>query len=977
MTTFEDLFNKSVLSVLAPEASIGFPRQDEPSSWPAWLEQLEAEPTDRKLAFFDESLDFILTLRFEQSALNGDVDPLKPPANLLSYLAHLQVSYDASYISSITQPSSGYAVDGARPPVPPRSHSMQSTNLRVSANKQSPLAPPHPSIFPPHTPHPIPSTAESDKQYVQSQGTPLRSGIWGEAPSIAGQVPSETFALLWSANSYSWVAVFRMSVQVAFLPTKLSDPLLCLTVSTTLREKPVPVTAAREPLKALIQAAGEPSTPIDPSTPINQNPDDDDAVDIAGLEEVNLLEGLTLNATFGDSDTPLNVPSTRLGTTTRHQVYVLPPKESLPSSTPQALTPSTSRQSGVTHATLRKSFRKTLRTVSGFRVRMRTVFVPYFMLPQATKKALKRRVPIRDDSDESDEETDPEILRERELLEAGTEEHTVVLCVEVENGGESESGFSVENVKITVSGDGAVAHLIGWGDTGFYKPDEVFPLFLGPHEQYNLLYAVAFMRSPEADEFSLARSRGPQGAPASQELQRAVTIIISGRPYELELVTPGEDAHDPSKLSYPTHAFPSRWNCILDLSPQAPGRPASGLQDQRSTLPEPASPFPMTSTPTRARPTSTPVPQSNVIKSNKLGVTSPTVAGNKRHTFSAMDADASGDSPKYRGMLSPVNYRSGTSMLNPANQRDPSSQTGSTPSRTATPTGPSNPISNRVSYLPPSVTAKAYSARAPTTTYGPLSPPLPSIPGLQRSASYGHVQDDSIGGQISIDGIPPTPAYPAFPMSPPPTSSHWQGPLASQQSGPVGPSVEIRREKGLSVPGIPPTPGPWVTAAGAFTQSDSLRDVVNSDGKGEPIIVSVGLLRQEDNDGLSGLPGKIHPLDKFTLDIFVFNRSSWTRRFEVSYPDRREQRKEQKLLGGLHHHDVMTKPGIIPTENRVRIGPLLPSTCQSVRMDFLALTPGVHSIESLTLTDIQTGYTMHLRSVMDIVVHEHEPPHDA
>lgn len=41
--------------------------------------------------------------------------------------------------------------------------------------------------------------------------------------------------------------------------------------------------------------------------------------------------------------------------------------------------------------------------------------------------------------------------------------------------------------------------------------------------------------------------------------------------------------------------------------------------------------------------------------------------------------------------------------------------------------------------------------------------------------------------------------------------------------------------------------------------------------------------------------------------------------------------------------------------------PLLPSTCQSVRMDFIALKPGVHSIEVLTLTDVQSGVTMNLR----------------
>lgn len=45
------------------------------------------------------------------------------------------------------------------------------------------------------------------------------------------------------------------------------------------------------------------------------------------------------------------------------------------------------------------------------------------------------------------------------------------------------------------------------------------------------------------------------------------------------------------------------------------------------------------------------------------------------------------------------------------------------------------------------------------------------------------------------------------------------------------------------------------------------------------------------------------------------------------------------------------------------ISPLRPLTCQSVRMDFLAVTPGVHTIDTLTLTDIVSGFTMNLRLV--------------
>ena len=70
--------------------------------------------------------------------------------------------------------------------------------------------------------------------------------------------------------------------------------------------------------------------------------------------------------------------------------------------------------------TLRKSYRRTLQTVSGFRVRMRAVFVPYVLLPE-TEGTLA-------ELDGAEKE------RERR---GGSAERTVVLCVEIENSGES------------------------------------------------------------------------------------------------------------------------------------------------------------------------------------------------------------------------------------------------------------------------------------------------------------------------------------------------------------------------------------------------------------------------------------------------------------------------------------------------------------------------------------------------------------
>ena len=49
--------------------------------------------------------------------------------------------------------------------------------------------------------------------------------------------------------------------------------------------------------------------------------------------------------------------------------------------------------------------------------------------------------------------------------------------------------------------------------------------------------------------------------------------------------------------------------------------------------------------------------------------------------------------------------------------------------------------------------------------------------------------------------------------------------------------------------------------------------------------------------------------------------------------------------------------------------PLRPSACQSVRMEFLAVLPGVHSIDTLTLTDTESGFSINLRYVSVLFYH--------
>ena len=560
---------------------------------------------------------------------------------------------------------------------------------------------------------------------------------------------------------------------------------------------------------------------------------------------------------------------------------------------------------------------------------MRTVFVPAVLLPFLVK------------SHEFDD-LDPE--EERERREAGNEERTVVLCVEIENSGESGSNiaFAVDRVDVKVTGEGSKTTLIGWGADFHHQKhpkqqlrhlQSTFPMMVGSREQYNLLYAVSFLRSPEEVEGLMSLSAPALKAPSAGglppldpdlSLQRAVSIIIHGKPC-LRPFPPSEQI----LVSYPTDTFSSRWNCILDLSlpssrPSTTHDPLLDTQTQTpgggEVLPAPPSPFPVsvTSPPSNSYTSMFNPRRSSLVSPSSSAASSqmtPTAlsalsAGSKRHTMpSAGIASAS------RGMrssgLPPMssNYRASTSAV---------------------------PIRPMTSAVLPSIALQI--PKSPTTYDPPQSRP-PSPPGGAN------------------DYIPPmTPAYPAWnhgangdlPNPPTPMS---QGPLASQMKNYIGPSIEIKRERGpegftgSQIGPLPSTPGPVVgfgQGEGTFSQQQGQNGFFGPmlDSDEDSIVVSVGLLplrKSPHGEQPLHFTGKIHPLSYFTLDIFVFNRSARTRRFEISCPDvRRRLRKIQRETGGFpglaygnaaafkmlsREMRTMTDcPGILPLENRVRIG---------------------------------------------------------
>lgn len=910
-SSLEHLFGACTLSLSTPENAYALPSTlPGPSSW---LQTTLAETVDRKLAYFDEVLSAFLVLRIPYDpSSTGDDDQGeitaastitnvnesgRPPTDILTFLTFLQVGFDASYIAP--RQESPVASPGGAIPATPGPEQPKTGNAflgppppgRPGAKPRpgsSPLKPRPPPLIPPQTPNPTPQMEDSERQYAVAEGIQLHSFIWGDAPGAgAKETRKDEFCILWDEKSKEWVVIYRMDVTIVYLKTRVPDPLLSLTVSITLREKPLAITPARKPIFDMLHVGDDATrTPTQPHT---QQPAMPSYRDLFGdLEEINLLDGLSTGTTFPtkEDEEPFELPTTRVASIIRRQAYWLPPLRTrqvapIPS-------PTSARTS---RPVLRKAFRKTLSTCNGFSVRMRTIFVPYVLIPG-----------IGDDDEER--------------RQAGSEERSVVLCVEIENTGESAKDFEVESVKVNVSGEGASSYLISWGESlAKMEPDSVFPLRLKPIEQCNLLYSVTFLHPTDANDPIPRGSTAPPPA-AAGDLHRSVSIIIRGRPCELIN----------GKLSYPTDAFNSKWNCMLNLATNQ----QADVSDYQ--LNEPLSPGDALPTPATPFPVSSPRVQTEFERNHPISSTrSPAIGGSKRHTVSGL-------SGRRNTIPSPIKVRFSL----------PAGITAtSTPSTAGVRINQSGP---------PSPAGGSSGLATPTTAY-----------------------------------VPPTPAYPAWPtdtQAVPPTP-YLQAPMMGQQGSMVGQVVEPHRERRMGASGafLPPTPGP--SAYGA-TVSEKL---MSMEPYSEPVVVSVALLsplqatsEKEHRRALGVKKDWIYPLDIFALEIFVFNQSPVTRRFEVSFPDKKRYRKqlaEDKRRSALQegpytNHRMVgdalsrigSQAGILPLENRIRIGPLRPETCQSVRMQFLALRPGLHSVDTLTITDTEAEFSLNLRSVMDVVVRD-------
>ena len=493
------------------------------------------------------------------------------------------------------------------------------------------------------------------------------------------------------------------------------------------------------------------------------------------------------------------------------------------------------RPSLATGTTLRKSFRRTLSVVSGFRVRMRTVFVPYILLhPTASGSEVDH------------------------ALAAGQAEHTVVLCVELEHPGEAPEAFLVEAVDVAIgAGGGASVRLLPWCEK---SPQEIFPLRLDMHEQCNLLFAVEIFDAPAPDKEALLLNAS--NSTTTGDLQRPVTITVRGRPVSGAFSNGnrnGAKDDETDKPIFPTRTFPSRWNCVLDLTPQ---RSSATGQRESEALPEPATPFPTT------------VPRLSVFNVDQRDQHNP-VAGFRQFALQ--------QSPRSPGQTLP---------RSPGALRTGGSDT------------PNSGQPPKLAYTPPSLTA-GITGTLRTTYAPPHSAGIPPPALLSKMLPMGETDEAFMGSDGTTTPPPLTPAYPAYSRnSAIPATPRIQNPLTTWGAARVpGAAVELPRS------GAPSLASPMPPSLVPFSPITPQRD---------NIVVSVGL----QNDAGADIRGLV-PYDEFALDIFIFNQSAWTRRFEVTFLERRRRRQG-------HHTEVAATrgkaggassgSGIVPLESRVRVG---------------------------------------------------------
>ncbi|KAK4706128.1 hypothetical protein P7C70_g87, partial [Phenoliferia sp. Uapishka_3] len=784
----------------------------------------------------------------------------------------------------------------------------------------------------------------------------------------------------------SWIGVWEFEGDVSFVRSEFTSPKACLTITMTFRDDPR--------LADLLIKCATPGAPVADSDP------EDDEYLVESFDDVNLLDGL-------EDEYDLHLPASRLP----FDDDAFPPeavshrRSSSVSSIHRRESINTHRRSlslagpssdALLYPSVRRAFRRILSVKSALTVRMRTVPCPVSGFGRTANRTTRRK-------------WDDVMLEENEGM-------GMAMCVEVTGCGQvgDNMGFEIEGIEVDITGGAGPGDVeVKFLDVDGQAPE--FPIVLNPADQHNFLYALSYsgqedhstsldalpppvpihVATSPSQRFSammgdFQESVDQEGPPLPLKQDpswaRNVGIIVRGRPVKLPgrktsdssrsltagaYDVPGSlNASEPTEVtaSSPTKTFDSRWNCNLDISTFA-----LPIQSKQASF------RPSTIIPAHLQ-TFVPAPRNSlnsstfVSRPDRNSDTLEAIAGSKRFTIANLTTLANKSPTISRRKLRLASFAPRSSVEAPRSRSStPAPYDVPTPGATGPPKRFSSQgplaISPRLStYGDPPPPFK----RSSTPSYPPLSaarPHFPVLDGMRRPSSRTSMSENR------RDSWAPVPsAYSmhqakiALPEEPrmPPETGFGLGLVGTANVGTSSRMETGRTNHGSILVSVALVPLRAFRSTAAFEQDSEAEEVDGTERRGRtfafppmsptsPSPTATSTADVNLQQGLSRMP--VGLLDVFLVEVFIINKSDLVKRFTVGVPARRSESTKDPRIAT-----------IVPLENDVRIGPMAPQTCASVRLRFLAIRPGAHTLQELRLVDMSNGYEVRLRTPMQVQV---------
>ncbi|CAN6602241.1 hypothetical protein TRVA0_002S00870 [Trichomonascus vanleenenianus] len=129
-------------------------------------------------------------------------------------------------------------------------------------------------------------------------------------------------------------------------------------------------------------------------------------------------------------------------------------------------------------------------------------------------------------------------------------------------------------------------------------------------------------------------------------------------------------------------------------------------------------------------------------------------------------------------------------------------------------------------------------------------------------------------------------------------------------------------------------------------------------------------------------PSAVKVGQSFKWTVFAVNKAQATRNLSlyiqpVEKADRTLPRNTElhpviyrSALKKMHQYAIVGSIGIVSLVNDIRIGPLYSQACYETEITMLAMTPGVHTLEGVTVFDQSTGESYDVGRLLEVVIHD-------